>query len=176
MPAWEECTGGDSTAAFGVQGLRTLAIGTRVMDEQWLSEWDARYQEAAALLEGRDEATEELMEEVERDLELVGVSAIEDKLQDGVPAAIQTLLDAGIKVAGNITIWAPLWASLREAVCRCHVASQAGSTKGLFTPPSARKVAHIKVHCDMHRSAEFECVLTFYSIASIEVASGTGAG
>ena len=84
--------------AGGVQGLRTLAIGTRVMDEQWLSEWDARYQEAAALLDGRDEATEELMEEVETDLELVGVSAIEDKLQDGVPAAIQTLLDAGIKV------------------------------------------------------------------------------
>ncbi|CAK0743492.1 hypothetical protein CVIRNUC_001474 [Coccomyxa viridis] len=83
---------------FATQGLRTLAIGTRVMDEQWLSEWDARYQEAAALLDGRDEATEELMEEVETDLELVGVSAIEDKLQDGVPAAIQTLLDAGIKV------------------------------------------------------------------------------
>lgn len=82
-----------------MQGLRTLAIATRELDEQWVSEWDARYQEAAALLEGRDEATEKMIEEVERDLDLVGVSAIEDKLQDGVPAAIQTLLDAGIKVA-----------------------------------------------------------------------------
>ena len=82
-----------------MQGLRTLAIATRKLDEQWVSEWDARYQEAAALLEGRDEATEKMIEEVERDLDLVGVSAIEDKLQDGVPAAIQTLLDAGIKVA-----------------------------------------------------------------------------
>ncbi len=35
---------------------------------------------------------------MEADLELVGVTAIEDKLQDGVPAAIQTLLDAGMKV------------------------------------------------------------------------------
>ena len=35
---------------------------------------------------------------MEADLELVGVSAIEDKLQLGVPEAIQTLLDAGIKV------------------------------------------------------------------------------
>ena len=82
-----------------MQGLRTLAIATRELDEQWVSEWDAQYQEAAALLEGRDEATEKMIEEVERDLDLVGVSAIEDKLQDGVPAAIQTLLDAGIKVA-----------------------------------------------------------------------------
>ena len=82
----------------GVQGLRTLAIGTRELDEEWVTEWDANYQEAASQLEGRDEATEKLMAEIEQDLELVGVSAIEDKLQDGVPAAIQTLLDAGIKV------------------------------------------------------------------------------
>lgn len=82
----------------GLQGLRTLAIGTRELDEEWVTEWDANYQEAASLLEGRDEATEKLIAEVEQDLELVGVSAIEDKLQDGVPAAIQTLLDAGIKV------------------------------------------------------------------------------
>lgn len=80
-----------------MQGLRTLAIGTHVLDAEWVSEWDSQYQEAAALLEGRDEATEKLMAEVEKDLDLVGVSAIEDKLQDGVPAAIQTLLDAGIK-------------------------------------------------------------------------------
>lgn len=31
-------------------------------------------------------------EEIERDLELLGVTAIEDKLQDGVPLAISTLL------------------------------------------------------------------------------------
>ena len=148
------------SCAGGVQGLRTLAIGTRVMDEQWLSEWDARYQEAAALLDGRDEATEELMEEVETDLELVGVSASEDKLQDGVPAAIQTLLDAGIKVACDPTIWAPLWAFLRKAVYRCHVASQAGSRsmQGLLMPPSACVVAHIKVHYDLHMSAQFKYV------------------
>lgn len=40
----------------------------------------------------------EAAEEVERDLILTGITAIEDKLQDGVPAAIQTLLMAGIKV------------------------------------------------------------------------------
>ena len=36
--------------------------------------------------------------QVERDLELVGVTAIEDKLQEGVPAAISTMLSAGIRV------------------------------------------------------------------------------
>ena len=37
------------------------------------------------------------MDEVETELELVGVTAIEDKLQAQVPASIATLLDAGIK-------------------------------------------------------------------------------
>ena len=42
-------------------------------------------------------------EEVERDLLLTGITAIEDKLQDGVPAAIQTLLMGGIKVRAATT-------------------------------------------------------------------------
>jgi hypothetical protein len=42
-----------------------------------------------------------LRAQVERDVELVGVTAIEDKLQDGVPAAIQTLLDAGMRVRAS---------------------------------------------------------------------------
>ena len=35
---------------------------------------------------------------VEKDLQLTGITAIEDKLQAGVPATIETLLMAGIKV------------------------------------------------------------------------------
>ena len=80
------------------QGLRTLAIATRLLGEEEWAEWDGRYQAAAAQLEGRDEALADLAAELEADLELVGVTAIEDKLQMGVPEAIQTLLDAGIKV------------------------------------------------------------------------------
>jgi magnesium-transporting ATPase (P-type) len=38
------------------------------------------------------------MEEIESELNLVGVTAIEDKLQDRVPDTIATLIAAGIKV------------------------------------------------------------------------------
>lgn len=68
------------------------------MEEEFYTEWDEGYQEAAALLDGRDDAIDEQVSAVEADVELVGVTAIEDKLQEGVPAAIQTLLDAGMKV------------------------------------------------------------------------------
>jgi len=36
-------------------------------------------------------------ERLERGLELVGLTAIEDKLQDGVPDTISLLIDAGMK-------------------------------------------------------------------------------
>ena len=39
-----------------------------------------------------------LMAALETDLELLGATAIEDKLQDGVPETIATFLAAGIKV------------------------------------------------------------------------------
>ncbi|KFM22669.1 putative phospholipid-transporting ATPase IA [Auxenochlorella protothecoides] len=83
---------------FARQGLRTLVLGTRILEEQWHAAWDARYQEAASSFEDRDGKLDALGDEVERELELVGVTAIEDKLQDGVPAAIKTLLTAGIRV------------------------------------------------------------------------------
>jgi P-type E1-E2 ATPase len=40
----------------------------------------------------------QIISKIEQDLELVGVTAIEDKLQDAVPEAIESLLIAGIKV------------------------------------------------------------------------------
>ena len=49
-------------------------------------------------MEGREEKLAALETEVERDLTLIGCTAIEDKLQEGVPASILTLLAAGIKV------------------------------------------------------------------------------
>lgn len=39
----------------------------------------------------------QVAERIERDLELVGLTAIEDKLQDGVPDTIRLLIDAGMK-------------------------------------------------------------------------------
>lgn len=60
-----------------------------------------RYQEAAGDLEDRDARLAALYEEAELGLELVGVTAIEDKLQDGVPESIHTLLQAGIKASSN---------------------------------------------------------------------------
>lgn len=64
------------------------------------SEWatfNASFQAAAASIEDRDQRIAAVAETIETDFELVGVTAIEDKLQEGVPQSITTLVNAGIK-------------------------------------------------------------------------------
>lgn len=48
-------------------------------------------------LERRDELLDALYAELEQNMELLGATAINDKLQDGVPHTIAQLLDAGIR-------------------------------------------------------------------------------
>ena len=49
-------------------------------------------------IENRDDKLDAVYEEIETDMELVGASAIEDKLQDGVPDTIANLALADIKI------------------------------------------------------------------------------
>ncbi len=66
---------------FATKGLRTLLLGTRVLQEEEYNDWDVRYQAACADLDNRDARINALADEIEQNLELVGVTAIEDKLQ-----------------------------------------------------------------------------------------------
>eukprot|EP00762_Andalucia_godoyi_P003145 ANDGO_01127.mRNA.1 Phospholipid-transporting ATPase 3 len=83
---------------FSKEGLRTLVIAGRVMEEDEYMEWKQKFDEADASLEGRESKMEVVAEMVERDLCLYGATAIEDKLQPEVPETIKFLLDAGIVV------------------------------------------------------------------------------
>jgi magnesium-transporting ATPase (P-type) len=61
-------------------------------------------------MQNREEQIDQLYEEIEQNMKLLGMTAIEDKLQDGVPQCIESLTQAGIKIwmltgdkTGNIT-------------------------------------------------------------------------
>lgn len=83
---------------FAGEGLRTLVLAERVINEHFYERWRKKYKDAAVAPSGRDEKLESVYEEIESDMRLVGVSAIEDKLQDGVSDCIARLQMAGIKV------------------------------------------------------------------------------
>lgn len=83
---------------FAGEGLRTLVLAERQLDEDFFNVWRQKQQEAALALDGREDKLGAIYEEIECDMQLVGVTAIEDKLQDGVPQTIANLQMAGIKI------------------------------------------------------------------------------
>ncbi|OQR94483.1 phospholipid-transporting ATPase [Achlya hypogyna] len=90
---------------FASEGLRTLVIASAPVDPVFYESWSLQYRRAINDMreielrrEGEPNAIDRLMEEMEKDLQILGATAIEDKLQDGVPDAIAKLREAAIKV------------------------------------------------------------------------------
>ncbi|KAH9896461.1 phospholipid-translocating P-type ATPase [Cubamyces lactineus] len=84
--------------AFANGGLRTLCIAYRYLTEQEYVEWVRTYEAATSAINDRDEEIDKANDLVEHSLRILGATALEDKLQEGVPEAIETLHKAGIKL------------------------------------------------------------------------------
>jgi phospholipid-translocating ATPase len=89
---------GEHLEMFAREGLRTLCIAQREISEEEYQEWSRDYDIAANAVAGREEKLEEVSDRIENELWLLGGTAIEDRLQDGVPDAISLLGKAGIKL------------------------------------------------------------------------------
>ncbi|ATY66866.1 P-phospholipid-flippase [Cordyceps militaris] len=83
---------------FATEGLRTLLYGYRYIDEDTYTKWKAMYREAETSLVDRQQRVEAAGDVIEHKFDLAGATAIEDKLQDGVPETIDKLSRANIKV------------------------------------------------------------------------------
>uniref|UniRef100_A0A672UM76 Phospholipid-transporting ATPase n=1 Tax=Strigops habroptila TaxID=2489341 RepID=A0A672UM76_STRHB len=85
-------------AVFCFVGLRTLCIAYADLSENSYREWLNVYNETSTVLKDRAQKMEECYEIIEKDLLLLGATAIEDRLQAGVPETIATLIKAEIKI------------------------------------------------------------------------------
>ncbi len=100
---------------FAFSGLRTLTLAYRPISGMYIAceyfsvahiftpvaeyeSWSTRYYEANVSLEQREDRIEAVSSELEQNLCLLGATAIEDRLQDGVPETIADLKTAGIKI------------------------------------------------------------------------------
>jgi phospholipid-translocating ATPase len=89
----------DQLEQFASEGLRTLCLAYRKLELSELEAWQRKYTHACSQIgSNRDKLIDQVQDELERDLILIGATAIEDKLQEGVPRAIADLKRAGIKV------------------------------------------------------------------------------
>ncbi|XP_054838536.1 phospholipid-transporting ATPase IF isoform X2 [Eublepharis macularius] len=83
---------------FALKGLRTLCVAYRKFTPEEYKEVDQRLYEAKTALQQREERLTEAFNFIEKDLELLGATGVEDKLQDKVQETIEALRLAGIKV------------------------------------------------------------------------------
>ncbi|KAM3856009.1 phospholipid-transporting ATPase IK isoform 3-T3 [Vipera latastei] len=84
--------------SFAAETLRTLCLAMKELDKKEYALWKKKHHAASILLQGRAQALDTVYEEIEQNLQLLGATAIEDKLQDGVPETIHLLKRGDIKV------------------------------------------------------------------------------
>lgn len=83
---------------FATEGLRTLLYGYRYLEDEEYKAWKKIYLDASTSLDNRQDMIEKAGNLIETNFELAGATAIEDKLQEGVPDAIDKLRRAKIKM------------------------------------------------------------------------------
>ena len=84
---------------YAEEGLRTLLLARKDLSPEYYQQWNLRFQDAAGSVgEAKEKKMIAVEEEIEKGLELVGSTAIEDKLQEEVKETIESFKDTGIKV------------------------------------------------------------------------------
>lgn len=79
-------------------GLRTLVVGWKVLDHDFFIQWRQRFDAGRNAGSDREKKLADCAWEIEHSLRLAGISAIEDRLQDGVPEAICVLKQMRIRL------------------------------------------------------------------------------
>jgi phospholipid-translocating ATPase len=89
----------EETANMAREGLRTLVVGRKSLSSEQYQEFSRQYSQASLALQGRDNAMADVVKNhLERNLELLGVTGVEDKLQVDVKPSLELLRNAGIKI------------------------------------------------------------------------------
>lgn len=96
-------TTSDHLDRFASDGLRTLVVGIRDLTEQEFERWKAAHHEAAISMVDREGKLDAVYNQVENNLELLGATAIEDKLQAREPVHDMRFL----ALAGLLTLGGP---------------------------------------------------------------------
>jgi phospholipid-transporting ATPase len=83
---------------FANEGLRTLILCYKMLNEEQANTWLKAWRKAKLATSGKEQKEEDAAALLECDLELIGSTAIEDKLQEYVPETITFFMKAGLKM------------------------------------------------------------------------------
>jgi len=126
----------EETANMAREGLRTLVVGRKKMSTQQYQEFSTRYKQASMSLQKRDLSMSKVVKDyLEHNLELLGVTGVEDKLQKDVKSSLELLRNAGIK------IWMLTGDKVETARCVAVSAKLVSRTQYIHT------ITHLSTSC-----------------------------
>jgi phospholipid-translocating ATPase len=144
----------EETANMAREGLRTLVVGRKRLSYEQYQEFSSHYQEASLSINGRDVALQKVVSHyLERDLELLGVTGVEDKLQRDVKSSLELLRNAGIK------IWMLTGDKVETARCVAVSSKLVARGQYIYTVAKLKRKDNAQDHLDFLRSKTDSCLL-----------------
>ncbi|XP_072168686.1 probable phospholipid-transporting ATPase IIB [Diadema setosum] len=156
------------------EGLRTLVVGKRTLTEEQYTDFENRYTQAKLSIVDRPVKVAAVVESIERDLELLCLTGVEDKLQQDVRPTLEMLRNAGIK------IWMLTGDKLETACCIAKSSKLVSTRQDIFVfkKVSNRSEAHSELNSFRRKSdcalvimgESLEVCLKFYEHEFMELA------
>ncbi|RMZ87226.1 hypothetical protein DV736_g5545, partial [Chaetothyriales sp. CBS 134916] len=89
----------EETGNMARDGLRTLVVGRRKLSQEQYNGFSTAYKDASLALHDREAGMAAVVRQhLEHDLELLGVTGVEDRLQKDVKPSLELLRNAGVKI------------------------------------------------------------------------------
>lgn len=144
----------EETANMAREGLRTLVVGRKRLSFQQYKEFSSKYQEASISIAGRDAGMQRVVSHyLETDLELLGVTGVEDKLQKDVKPSLELLRNAGIK------IWMLTGDKVETARCVAVSSKLVARGQFIYTVEKLKRKDNAQDHLDFLRGKTDACLL-----------------
>ncbi|XP_050993153.1 probable phospholipid-transporting ATPase IIB isoform X2 [Labeo rohita] len=156
------------------EGLRTLVVAKKSLTEEQYQDFESRYNQAKLSIHDRTLKVAAVVESLEREMELLCLTGVEDQLQADVRPTLELLRNAGIK------IWMLTGDKLETATCiakSSHLVSR-NQDIHVFKPVSNRSEAHLELNafrrkhdCALVISGDsLEVCLRYYEHEFVELA------
>ncbi|XP_022186927.2 probable phospholipid-transporting ATPase IIB isoform X1 [Nilaparvata lugens] len=156
------------------EGLRTLVVAKKTLTEEQYLDFETRYNAARMSVSDRGSRVAAVIESLEREMELLCVTGVEDRLQDKVRPTLELLRNAGIKV------WMLTGDKLETACCIAKSSRLVSRTHELyvFSPVVTRTDAHLQINAFRKKQDaaliitgdSLEVCLNFYQAEFLELA------
>ncbi|KAF5305095.1 hypothetical protein FQA39_LY09357 [Lamprigera yunnana] len=160
-------------------GLRTLVVARKVLSEEQYNDFESRYNAAKMSVADRVQRVAHVVESLEREMELLCITGVEDKLQDHVRPTLELLRNAGIK------IWMLTGDKLETATCIAKSSRLVSRAQGLHVlkKVETRTDAHLELNSFRRRSdcalvvsgESLEVCLNYYQQEFMELATAAPA-